>query len=1001
MPQNQLQVDDIFDEALRHSPGTDRERYLEEACAGDGQFRQRVERLLRAAGEAGSFLDAPAGVPPTTDQLSTIEKPGAQIGPYKLLQQLGEGGMGVVYMAEQKEPVRRRVALKIIKPGMDTSQVVARFEAERQALAMMDHPNIAKVLDAGATASGRPFFVMELVNGLPVTKYCDEQHLTLRERLGLFIPICQAVQHAHQKGIIHRDLKPTNILIALYDGRPVPKIIDFGVAKATTHTLTEKTMFTQLGQVVGTLEYMSPEQAERNQLDVDTRSDIYSLGVVLYELLTGETPIDRKRLRSAAFDEMLRMIREEEPSKPSTKISTSQALPSIASNRRIEPARLGNLVRGELDWIVMKALEKDRGRRYDTASAFAADVQHYLNDEAIVACPPSTAYRFRKFARKHQSLLLTACLIGTTLLVGAVASAWQAVRATRAEHFARENEKRALDSEAIALKAVEEERKAKEAEAEQRRKAVASEQHAVEAAQSERMAREAETQARRKAEAAEKSAAKEAATARAVSEFLRDDLLRFGNLYGQAECQIAPIAPDPNVRVVTLLERSIAIIDERFANQPDERNAVQETIAGAFLSLARYPEAYGLWKQVLSYNEANLGPNHPDTIQSMLYLAQACFPWPNAEARELREAALKRAEEEFGWEHPVTVFALNDCVLTYWQAREWEKALPLSTRLVELSLKVHGPKHRETLTALVNHATVLQGHGDWDDAIRISAQLVSAAETHLGRQHPKTVRFSTGRTALLRSAGRYGESVARQSTGITDLRHVYGDDHLETIVFCLACIDFCHWLETQQDILGGFTEAQRAELRGSRDLALAIKSLEVDFQHAAWLVRLGKQAEYEDFVRAVYRRSRTKETQRAKYLVARMAALSSHSPLPIEDLLALAEAAIDGSEGPTGFYLHTWGLALLRAGDFEKAVKQFQESSRLEWCTGLNDLASAIALSRLQRHDEARQAFDRGREWCRDAKIDSQQSVYHWHDRIAAQVLLREAEEVQKAAPGE
>ena len=300
--------------------------------------------------------------------------------------------MGVVYMADQKEPVKRRVALKIIKPGMDTQQVIARFEAERQALAMMDHPNIARVLDAGTTDSGRPYFVMELVNGIPVTQYCDEQHLTPRERLELFIPICQAVQHAHQKGIIHRDIKPSNVLVALYDGRPVPKVIDFGVAKATSQTLTERTVFTQLGQIVGTLEYMSPEQAQRNQLDIDTRSDIYSLGVLLYELLTGETPFDRQRLRSAAWDEMLRIIREEEPPRPSLRLSSSDSLPSIAANRHIEPKKLSTLVRGELDWIVMKALEKDRGRRYETANDFAGRPA-YLADDPIEARPPTLADR--------------------------------------------------------------------------------------------------------------------------------------------------------------------------------------------------------------------------------------------------------------------------------------------------------------------------------------------------------------------------------------------------------------------------------------------------------------------------------------------------------------------------------------------------------------------------------------------------------------------------------
>ncbi len=415
---------------------------------------QRVEHLLHLHDEAGSFLEPPAiESSPTLDRPIT-EKPGTQIGPYKLLQQIGEGGFGAVFMAEQTEPIRRKVALKIIKPGMDTRQVIARFEAERQALAMMDHPNIARVFDAGTTEKGRPFFVMELVRGLPVTKFCDQRRMTTEERLRLFVLVCQAVQHAHQKGIIHRDLKPSNVLVALYDDKPVPKVIDFGVAKATSQKLTQRTMFTQFGQILGTAEYMSPEQAVMNQLDIDTRSDVYSLGVLLYELLTGETPIDRKRLRTVAFDEMMRIIREEDPPRPSTRLSAVETASAVAANHGTEARRLSAAVRGELDWIVMKALEKERSRRYQTASDLARDVENHLNDEIVLARPPSPAYRLRKFSRQHRGGLITATLVAVSLLVGlgvAVRQAQLAVQAATREAIARRDAEHERDDKAKIL----------------------------------------------------------------------------------------------------------------------------------------------------------------------------------------------------------------------------------------------------------------------------------------------------------------------------------------------------------------------------------------------------------------------------------------------------------------------------------------------------------------------------------------------------------------------
>jgi tetratricopeptide (TPR) repeat protein/serine/threonine protein kinase len=418
------QVEALLDEALPKSPA-ERAAFLDHACEGNRELRQEVERLLAVHPHAEGFLGRPA-LHDTAAYGPLREASGTVIDEYKLLEQIGEGGMGTVWMAQQTEPVKRLVALKLIKAGMDSKQVIARFEAERQALALMDHANIARVLDAGTTSTGRPYFVMDLVKGVPITKYCDEHHLTPRQRLELFLPVCQAVQHAHQKGIIHRDLKPSNMLVALYDGKPVPKVIDFGVAKAAGQSLTDKTLVTGFGNIVGTLEYMSPEQAEINQLDIDTRSDIYALGVLLYELLTGSPPFTRKELTQAGLLEMLRVIREQEPSKPSTKLSTADGLPTLAANRGTEPAKLTKLVRGELDWIVMKALEKDRNRRYQTANSFAMDVQRYLADEPVLACPPSPGYRLRKLARRNKRALATAVLLSVMVLAVAAVLGWAA-----------------------------------------------------------------------------------------------------------------------------------------------------------------------------------------------------------------------------------------------------------------------------------------------------------------------------------------------------------------------------------------------------------------------------------------------------------------------------------------------------------------------------------------------------------------------------------------------
>lgn len=444
----------IANEAREIWDSNARASFLKKACGGDEELLTRVRALLKAHDESDAlrtWSDAEYSGeenPPSSGAArddttmmddgsveSPTEREGDRIGRYKLLQQIGEGGFGVVFMAEQLEPVKRRVALKVIKLGMDTKQFVARFEAERQALAMMDHPNIAKALDAGATVTGRPYFVMELVRGVRVTDFCNEAKFTLKERLELFTQICAAVQHAHQKGVIHRDIKPSNILITEQDGVGIPKVIDFGIAKAVDQQLTDKTLFTQFEQFLGTPAYTSPEQAGMSGVDVDTRSDIYSLGILLYELLTGAPPFDSKVLMSGGFDEMRRTIQEDEPARPSTRLgSTEQSrVSTVAAQRQTEAPHLFSQLQGDLDWIVMKAIEKDRSRRYETANGLALDVRRYLNNEPVLARPPTAGYRFHKMVRRNRAAVATAAAITIALLVGLVTAIWQAIRATNAE----------------------------------------------------------------------------------------------------------------------------------------------------------------------------------------------------------------------------------------------------------------------------------------------------------------------------------------------------------------------------------------------------------------------------------------------------------------------------------------------------------------------------------------------------------------------------------------
>src|SRR5579862_6038250 len=445
---NRLRVEEIYYLAIDFKDHDKRREFLNDACAGDSALRSEVETMLRSQQEVDHFFsESLSGLKPAREtlhllaamckpnqqsdgQLPVVEDLGKRLGPYKLAQKIGEGGWGIVYLAEQEVPMRRQVALKIIKLGMDTKSIIARFEAERQALAMMDHPNIARVFDAGATETGRPYFVMELVHGIRITDYCDQRKLTPPQRLELFVQVCHAIQHAHQKGIIHRDIKPSNILVTHHDGVPVPKVIDFGIAKAIEEKLTEKTLFTVYGHFIGTPAYMSPEQAEMSGLDVDTRSDIYSLGVLLYELLTGKTPFDQNELLASGLDEMRRTLREREPHRPSTKLDTLQTaeLTATAQRRLVEPPKLQLLLKGDLDWIVMKALEKDRRRRYDTTNGMAMDIRRYLEHEPVFARPPSRWYRFQKLVRRNRGTFAATAAVALALIIGLGTATWLLVK---------------------------------------------------------------------------------------------------------------------------------------------------------------------------------------------------------------------------------------------------------------------------------------------------------------------------------------------------------------------------------------------------------------------------------------------------------------------------------------------------------------------------------------------------------------------------------------------
>jgi serine/threonine protein kinase/tetratricopeptide (TPR) repeat protein len=728
--------------AARRLPAGERAAYLDEACAGDEALRQRVEELLQAGEEASNFLQNPA--PGATVLSSSItEKAGDKIGRYKLLQQIGEGGCGVVYMAEQEEPVRRRVAVKVIKLGMDTKNVIARFEAERQALALMDHPNIAKVLDAGATETGRPYFVMELVKGVRITEYCDQNNLPTTERLALFTSVCHAIQHAHQKGIIHRDIKPSNILVTMHDGVPVPKVIDFGIAKATDQRLTNKTLFTAFEQLIGTPAYMSPEQAEMSGLDIDTRSDIYALGVLLYELLTGKTPFDAKELLASGLDAMRRTIREQEPARPSTRLSTMLAadLSAVAKHRQCEVSKLTSSIRGDLDWMVMKCLEKDRTRRYETASALVSDIQRHLNNEPVVARPPSRYYRLQKAVRRNKGAFAAAAAITIVLVAGAVVSTWQAIRATQSQR------------EQIRLRAAAQQAHADEAKLRQQ---------AELALTSAEQARDQTLQEKRRAET-------EATKSQQVARFLKDMLQGVGpsKALGRDTAMLREI-----------LDSTAKRAGKDLTNQPSVEAELRMTIGEAYYAIAEDEKAKAMLEQAVAIRKKLSGSEQADLVTPMNKLAKVLWRQNQfTEAETMARQALAMARKLPGSEYLAVAESLGVLGTVLNSKSDLAGAEAALSEALSVLKKLLGNEDLLVSEGLGGLSAVLQRRGKLAEAEAMAREALAMRKRLLGNEHPAVAGALNGLANVLFQQGNVAEAETKFREALIVRRKLLGKEH--------------------------------------------------------------------------------------------------------------------------------------------------------------------------------------------------------------------------------
>ena len=1016
----------IFAGALRLTPA-ERAAYLHQRCGHDAALRQRVEVLLNASGQAQHFLEQPASATLRSTRIVSVpltEKVGDKIGRYKLLQQIGEGGCGVVYMAEQEEPVRRRVAVKVIKLGMDTKSVIARFEAERQALALMDHPNIAKVLDAGATDTGRPYFVMELVRGLKITDYCDEKKLPTKQRLDLFIQVCQAIQHAHQKGIIHRDIKPSNILVTINDGVPVPKVIDFGIAKATGGVqLTDKTLFTAFEQFIGTPAYMSPEQAVMTSLDLDTRSDIYALGVLLYELLTGKTPFDGKELMAIGLDEMRRTIREKEPERPSTRLSTmpENELGTTAQRRGLDAPQLVSELRGDLDWIVMKALEKDRDRRYETANGLAMEIQRHLNNEPVLACPPSNLYRFQKMVRRNKGVVAAVTAVAAALVMGLGLATWMFLQ------------------ERVALK-----------------RAVSAER--------------AQTLLRQKAEAEERNAVAEAAKSKQVAQFLQDMLKG-----------VAPsVARGRDTALLReILDQTTARLGKDLTNQPSVEAELRRTIgrvyfdlgdlkkaedmqrealrlrkaisgtndvfvAALLVDLARSineqgqdrPGAELLSREALGINQKLFGPDHRNVVVSlhllgwvllqqnkdseaegvyrrsltmakklpsaedqdfftaaslsMLALTLSHVPATLAEAESLQREALAMHRKQFGNEDLNLATSLGNLGWILRKAGKIAEADAADREDLAIERKLLEPGHPRLAKSILGLGDILRREGNLDESEKVYREVLSMSKK-LGPDHSSVKNALAGVAQIVQERGGFSEE------WLLDLQKQVPD------------VGTVNFLGVRVTIFGSLGQWEKAANCLRQSIELNPDSDEGWHSLAPTLIQSGQIDLYRTYCRKSLEQFKTTTNLLTAERIAKDCLLLPSSEVDLDIVSRLADKAAAATGHPSyPWFALVKALSDYRRGNFKTSAEWAQKaltSSSRQGSVAYQVVEAyavlAMACRGMNQPDQARAALEQAASLTQqtEAKPDKGSFGEHWRDWIMMDVLLREARAVVNGDP--